>query len=404
MPPESALWVDLVSRFAKHVSIAGFGLVQSPMFEDIGVFQRVGEGTDIVTKEMYDFEDKGGRHLALRPEGTASIVRAYLQHRPQRSPWKVWYVAPNFRYERPQAGRYRQHHQLGVEVLGSADADLDVEVICLQADFYAQLGLKQVRLLLNTMGTSADRARYTTVLGEWLADHYQELPTQDQETARTNPLRVLDSKRAETQDLLTGAPIVLEVISSEAIEHFERVKEGLEAAAVHFEVEPRLVRGLDYYTHSTFEFQALALESAQNAIGGGGRYDALAAALGGPDTPGVGFGSGIERILLAVEAEKILADVSGAPLAFVVDTTGGRHAREVVLEARRSGLQVDRAYDRRSMKSQMKAADRSRAALAVLIGEDEVSTNTATIRNMRGDTPQTSIERSALIEYLRNQQ
>lgn len=403
MPPESAQWVELVARFAQHVANAGFGLVQSPMFEDLGVFLRVGEGTDIVTKEMYDFIDKGGRHLALRPEGTASIVRAYLQHRPQRNPWKAWYVAPNFRYERPQAGRYRQHHQLGVEVLGSPDADLDVEVITLQADFYAQLGLRQVRLLLNSMGTPEDRSNYTTLLGTWLQDHSDQLHPQDLETARTNPMRVLDSKRAETVAALSEAPSVLESLSEYALEHFERVQQGLRAAEVDFDIEPRLVRGLDYYTHSTFEFQALALEGAQNAIGGGGRYDGLASALGGPETPGVGFGSGIERILLALQAEEALQPAEQVPLAFVVDTTGGTHARDLVTQARRAGLFLDRAYDRRSMKSQMKAADRSGAALALIIGEEEAAADNVTVRDLRGPASQMSLERSDLIEYLRKQ-
>jgi histidyl-tRNA synthetase len=401
LPPESRRWSDLVARFAVHVGKAGYGLVLSPMFEDMGVFHRVGEGTDIVTKEMYDFSDKGGNHVALRPEGTASTMRAYLQHRPVGSPWKAWYVGPNFRYERPQAGRYRQHHQLGIEAIGSDDPDLDVEVIALESDFYASLGLSKVELVINSMGTTEDRAAYSATLGRWLDERLDDLDPADRATAATNPMRVLDSKRPVTRDVTDAAPAIADEIAPESRERFERVLEGLDALGIVYRIEPRLVRGLDYYTHTTFEFQARALEGAQNGIGGGGRYDGLAAALGGPPTPGIGFGSGIERILLTCDAEGVFDGAVPASSVFVIDVIDGRAARDLVAEARRAGMSADRAYGGRSMKSQMKAADRSGAAFAVIIAEDEQAAGEVTLRDLRGDADQQRVPRDAIIDHLR---
>ncbi|QGG95160.1 histidine--tRNA ligase [Actinomarinicola tropica] len=401
LPPESDRWAALVATFADHVGRAGYGLVVGPMFEDLAVFQRVGEATDIVTKEMYDFEDKGGRRIALRPEGTASIVRAYVQHRPVGTPWKAWYAAPNFRYERPQAGRYRQHHQLGIEALGSDDPDLDVEVIALQADLYARLGLRQVDLLVNSMGSPADRAAYAAALGRWLEERRDALDPADRPTIATNPMRVLDSKREATRRVTDDAPTILSSLSADTIARFERVREGLDALGIAHRVEPRLVRGLDYYTHTTFEFQATALASAQNAIGGGGRYDGLAEALGGPATPGIGFGSGIERILLACDAEGVFPGPDGAPGTFVVDVVDGTHARDLVADLRRAGLRADRAYGGRSMKAQMKAADRSGAAWAVIVGADEAEADEVTVRDLRGSREQERVPRDAVIDHLR---
>lgn len=401
LAPESGRWAELIARFAQVAERAGYGLVVSPMFEDLEVFQRVGEATDIVTKEMYDFHDKGGRHIALRPEGTASVVRAYVQHRPTEVPWKAWYAAPNFRYERPQAGRYRQHHQLGVEALGSPDPDLDVEVIALQADFYRSLGLSQVDLLINSMGTPADRANYSERLGRWLTERLDDLDPADHDTVASNPMRVLDSKRDATRAVTEQAPTTVELLSADAAAHFERVRSGLADLGIDHRIEPRLVRGLDYYTHTTFEFAALALDSAQNAIGGGGRYDGLAESLGGPPTPGVGFGSGIERILLACDAEGVLAERGGAASVFVVDVVDGTYPRRLSTELRRAGINAGRAFDGRSMKSQMKSADRSGAALAIIVGDDEVAAGEATVRDLRQGGHQDRVSLDDLIEHVR---
>jgi histidyl-tRNA synthetase len=382
LAPDTDRWQALVTTFAELAGLAGFGLLVSPAFEEIGVFQRVGPGTDVVRKEMYDFADKGDRHLALRPEGTASVVRAYVQHRPQ-VPWRSWYVAPMFRYEKPQAGRYRQHHQVGAEVLGSADPDLDVELIGLLWDFYAALGLRRLDVVVNSMGDPEGRQRFAAELRAHLEAHLDALAPEDRDKVAEHPLRVLDSKRPATIEVTSAAPQMLDHLSAEAVAHFERVQAGLRAAQIPFRIEPRLVRGLDYYTHTLFEVQSSALDAAQNAVGGGGRYDGLAEALGGPPTPGVGFGAGIERILLACDAEGVFAATNGGPQVFVIDTTGGEAARDLVLRLRRAGVRAERAYDARSMKAQMKAADRSGATLAAIIGSDEAAAGTVTLRDLR---------------------
>jgi histidyl-tRNA synthetase len=380
LPPESARWARLVALFAGRVGRAGYGLVVSPAFEDIAVFERVGEATDVVRKEMYDFEDKGGRHLALRPEGTASVVRAWVQHRPTL-PFKAWYAAPSFRYERPQAGRYRQHHQLGVEALGSDDPDLDTEVIALAWGLYADVGLSRVRLLLNSLGDATCRPAYLEALRSFLREHQDELCDEHRARIEDNPLRVLDCKREACVRVTADAPRMVDYLCDECAAHFARVKEGLAELGVGFELEPRLVRGLDYYTRTTFEFQAPALESAQNGIGGGGRYDRLAEQLGGPSTPGIGFGIGIERVLLACDAEGVFPAPSATVDVFVVDVTGSA-ALSLVHELRDAGVRADRAFDGRSMKAQFKLADRSGARLAVVVGPQELEDGVVKVRSL----------------------
>jgi len=371
------------------------------MFEEIGVFSRVGEGTDLVRKEMYDFLDKGERRIALRPEGTASIARAWIQHaQGEPKPWKVWYAAPSFRYERPQAGRYRQHHQLGLEAIGTEDADLDVEVITMLHDFYVGLGLKQVTLLINSMGTVEDRRRYIDDVREWLRERSADLDPTDAEKIDDHPMRVLDSKRPVTIAAIVDVPRITDRLSPEGAERFERVKVGLTALGIEFTVEPRLVRGLDYYTHTTFEFVSEALDAAQSTIGGGGRYDGLVESLGGPSTPGIGFGSGIERILLTCDAEGVFETSSTGVDVFVVDTIGGDAARDLTVELRRSGVSADRAFEGRSMKSQMKAADKSGAALVLIVGSDEAESNSVTIRDLRGDTGQETVSRNSVVDVV----
>ena len=403
LPPESQRWQALIARFSAHVERAGYGLAQSPMFEEIGVFSRVGEGTDLVRKEMYDFLDKGERHIALRPEGTASIARAWIQHaQGEAKPWKVWYAAPSFRYERPQAGRYRQHHQLGAEAIGSDDPDLDVEVIALLHDFYVSLGLEQVTLLINSMGTAQDRSRYIEDVRLWLGERIDRLDPKDAEKVAEHPMRVLDSKRPMTIDAIADVPRITDRLSREAADRFERVTSGLDAIGIPFTIEPRLVRGLDYYTHTTFEFVSGALDAAQSTIGGGGRYDGLIESLGGPSTPGIGFGSGIERVLLTCDAEGVFPAPTSTVDVFVVDAAGGTHARDLTIELRRSGISAERAFDSRSMKSQMKSADRSGAAVVCIIGEDEAAAGTVVIRDLRGSTGQEVVDRGAVIDVLSN--
>ncbi len=406
LPPETARWEALISRFASLASNAGYGLVQSPMFEEIGVFQRVGEGTDVVRKEMYDFSDKGGRHIALRPEGTASIVRAFVQHRPT-TPWKAWYAAPNFRYERPQAGRFRQHHQLGLEAIGSPDPDLDIEVLALGWDYLRSLGLTRIRLEVNSMGTRADRAAYVEQLRTWLGGRVDALDPADQDKVHDHPMRVLDSKRPVTCAAVADAPEIGDHLSDSSATHYRRVCDGLDALDIPYVDNPRLVRGLDYYTHTTFEFISEALDAAQSTILGGGRYDGLVEEMGGPPTPGIGFGSGIERVLLACDAEGVFDVAPHAVQVFVVDTTGGHEAMLLTAELRRAGISADRAFDSRSMRAQMKAADRSGAALGVVLGEREIAENVATVRDLRGhqatdapDKAQYPVPRGDLIDEL----
>ena len=399
LPPDSARYAELVARFAGHARRAGFGLVVQPMFEDLGVFQRIGGSTDIVRKEMYDFEDKGGRRIALRPEGTAPVVRAYVEHRPT-PPWKVWYLTPKFRYERPQAGRYRQHHEVGAEALGTEDPDLDVEVVALAWFFYQDLGLARVRLLLNSLGDGQCRPQYRAVLQAYLEERRDQLCDEHRDRIADNPLRVLDCKRPQCKGATAEAPRQIDHLCDDCQAHFDRVVAGLDALGIPHTVETRLVRGMDYYTRTTFEFAAEALESAQNAVGGGGRYDGLAEQLGGPPTPGIGFGLGIERILLACDAEGVFAVPTSRTEAFVVDLVGGEAARDLTAALRAAGVSADRAFDARSMKAQMKQADRSGARLALIVGEDERAAGTVTIRDLRSHDQQ-QVAQTDLVEHVR---
>ncbi len=400
LPPDSGRMRRMVEIFADLVERAGYGLVVPPMFEDIGVFLRLGEATDVVTKELYDFVDRGGRQLALRPEQTASVVRAFVQHKPP-TPWKAWYAGPNFRQERAQRGRYRQFDQVGVEVLGGDDPYLDVEVVALGWRFYQALGLQQVTLLVNSLGDPADRARYTEALQAHFGANLDALSAESQVTLQKNPLRVLDSKRPQDAELVAAAPRIGAFYRDAAAAHFEVVQGGLRVLDIPFTVDDRLVRGLDYYRRTTFEYAGGTLDSAQNALGGGGRYDGLAEDLGGPATPGVGFALGVDRTLLACDDEGVFGAPAATVDVFVVDTTGGREALVICDQLRTAGLRVDRAFENRSMKSQMKAADRSGATVAVLVGSDELAAGTVTVRPLRGGGDQQVLPRPDLTPHLR---
>ncbi|MEP6624957.1 MAG: histidine--tRNA ligase [Acidimicrobiia bacterium] len=400
LPPESGRWVEIVARFAERARRYGYGLAITPMFEHVEVFQRVGEHTDVVAKEMYELTDKGGRRLALRPEGTASVVRAFVQHRPT-PPWKVWYVAPNFRYERAQKGRYRQHWQLGVEALGISDPDIDVEVIALLAGFYADLGLTDVRLLLNSMGDRESRPEFVAALRAHFTTHGAALGEEFLARVETNPLRMLDAKVEEWQDVILSAPQLTEHLSDAAAAHFARVQDGLRALQIDVELAPRLVRGFDYYTSTTFEFQSAALDAAQSAVGGGGRYDGLAEDFGGPPTPGIGFGTGLERIVLALDALDAAVSLPDIDV-FVVDGLDDHAATTMVLlvEAlRAAGFAVDRAYGGRSVKAQWKAADRSGAAVTVMVGRDELARDAVAVKDL-ATGKQIEVGREALVAWL----
>lgn len=386
----------LVSAFADEATNAGFGLVVPPMFEDVGVFTRLGEASDVVSKELYDFEDKGGRRIALRPEQTASVCRMYAQLRPT-TPWKAWYSGPNFRYDKPQKGRYRQFDQVGAEVIGSHDPDVDTELIALASRLFQRIGLGRVRLLLNSLGDKTDRPRYLDALQAHFNADLDALSEQSRATLEVNPLRVLDSKRPPDAELIAAAPLIVDYLSPESEVAFDRVQQGLRSLGIEFELAPRLVRGLDYYTRTTFEFAADGLEAAQNAVGGGGRYDGLVADLGGPEDPGVGFALGVDRTLLALDAEEAFPGPSTEPDVWVVVTTDGLEALTLADELRRSGVKTDRNFDGRSMKAQMKSANRSGAAVAVIVGADEAAEGMVSVRPMRTEGEQVKVPRTDLV-------
>ncbi len=383
LAPDSARWEGLVATFADWAHRYGFSLVITPVFEDVGVFNRgIGEASDVARKEMYVFTDRGERTYALRPEGTAPVVRAFIQHQPT-TPFKAWYFTPAFRYERPQAGRYRQHHQVGVEVLGTDDPALDVEVITLAQRFFEALGLSRFRLLINSMGHAQCRGAYVALLRAHLESHADQLCDDHRATWRENPLRVLDCKDPACVEVTSRGPMLIDHLCEDCRAHFDAVLAGLARLGVASEVSPRLVRGFDYYTRTTFEFVADALDGAQNAIGGGGRYDGLVEQLGGKPTSGIGFGSGVERLLLTMAAEGVPVGVARALEVFVVDTTGEDAAGVLLDRLRRAGVASDRAYDQRSMKAQMKVADRSGARWALLVGPHELAAREVTIRDLR---------------------
>jgi histidyl-tRNA synthetase len=400
LPSGSGPWEVVLTTFARVVEAAGYGLIITPTFEDLSVFQRIGASTDVVRKEMYDFVDKGDRHVALRPEQTASVARAFIQHRPT-TPWKSWYAGSQFRFERPQAGRYREFHQLGIEAFGSADPDLDVEVIALGWEYYRQLGITRVELAVNSLGDGTCRPAYREMLLDYLRSRRDELCDEHRQRLEDNPLRVLDCKKPECRSVVSGAPHQIDHLCDPCASHLARVTEGLETLSIPFTIEPLLVRGLDYYTRTTFEYAGTGLESAQNALGGGGRYDGLVGAMGGPDTPAVGFALGIERILLALEAEDVTPPDPSPLDAFVVDFTGGRWARDLTATLRREGFRVDRSFDARSPKAQFKAADRSGARLAVVVGPDEAASGEAGVKDLQKGGEQVTIPLDRLVDELR---
>ena len=385
MAPDTDRMREFVSVFADEASKAGFGQIIPPMFEDIGVFNRLGSETDVVAKELYDFQDKGDRHIALRPEHTASVCRIFAERRPL-TPWRTWYSGPNFRYDKPQRGRYRQFDQVGAEVIGSNEPDVDTELIALAARFFQRIGLGQVTLLINSLGDPGDRPRYLEALTAYFGDNLADLSEQSQITLKTNPMRVLDSKRREDQAIVASAPILADFLCDEAAQAFDRVQTGLSGLGISFEVAPRLVRGLDYYNRTAFEFVSETLDGAQTALGGGGRYDGLVEALGGPAEPGVGFALGTDRTLLACDAEGVFEAPANGVQVVVVCTSAGTEGLEIADELRRSGIRTVRADGSRSMKGQMKMAGKSGAEVALIVGPDEAEAATVSVRPLSGDS------------------
>ncbi|MDX6268642.1 MAG: histidyl-tRNA synthetase [Frankiales bacterium] len=381
--------------------LAGYGYVETPAFEDTELFARgVGASTDVVTKEMYTFSDRGGRSLTLRPEGTAGVVRAVLEHGLHHGqlPVKVRYAGPMFRAERPQKGRFRQFQQSGVEAIGLTDPALDAEVVALAWEGYRALGLGHVRLLLTSLGDPSCRPAYRDELAAYLAG--LDLDEATRERARINPLRVLDDKRPELQALLADAPLIVDRLCADCKAHHEAVVAGLESLGVPYEPAPRLVRGLDYYMRTTFEFVHDGL-GAQSALGGGGRYDGLSESIGGPPLPGIGWALGIERTLLALEAEGVTIPQDDRLQVFVVPLGSAAKAWAVatVGRLRAQGVAADLAYGDRGLKGAMKAADRSGARWAVVVGDRDLDAGVAQLKDL-SNGEQTAVPLSDLLEKL----
>jgi histidyl-tRNA synthetase len=388
LPPDSERFANVERVGAEVVELAGYRRVITPMFEATDIFTRgVGEATDIVHKEMYTFEDRSGNSLTLRPEGTAPVVRALVTDRlwERGLPVKLYYAAAMFRYERPQKGRYRQHHQLGIEALGSEDPVLDVEVVSTGWNVLRACGLDDVTLLLNSMGHNGDdcRNRYLPALRAFLEQHREELDADCKRRMAQNPLRVFDCKVPRDQEILAGAPLLEDFICDACREHLAAVQSGLKEQGIPYQMAPRLVRGFDYYTRTTFEYRSNALEAAQNAVGGGGRYDGLVEQLGGPTLPGIGFGLGIERIMLAQEAAGVPAPDRALDCYVVpVSAEDKEPAIALVLALRDEGLRADLAYGERSLKTHLKQANRMSVRTVAIVGAEDRAAGTYTLRNM----------------------
>jgi histidyl-tRNA synthetase len=401
LPSEQPLWQWVTAQMEEVCSLYGYRRVDTPGIEDTELIVRTsGGGSDVVQKETYTFEDRGGRSLTLRPEATAPICRAYVQHGMHREPQpqKLYTTGPMWRYDRPQKGRYREHWQLSVEAIGTDDPAIDAEVIQLYADLLRRLGVTEYTLELNSIGDRNCRPAYVERLAAWLDEHDAELDDEARSKRATTPLRVFDVKSDRVQAVLAGAPKIGESLCDECREHFARVRAFLDAYGVAYELQPTLVRGLDYYTRTTFEFKDEAI-GAKDTICGGGRYDGLIEEIGGPATPGIGFGMGIERLLLAADAEGVFPGPASAVDVWVVDTTGGAAAVALTHELRAAGISADRSFDGRSMKSQFKSADRSGARLALVVGNDELAAATVTLRDLRGGEQET-VGRADVVEHV----
>ncbi|WP_310725697.1 histidine--tRNA ligase [Streptomyces sp. N2A] len=403
IPPQSATYLAVREAIAAPLKNSGYGYIETPGFENVELFARgVGESTDIVTKEMYAFETKGGDRIALRPEGTASVLRAALEanlHKAGNLPVKLWYSGSYYRYERPQKGRYRHFSQVGAEAIGAEDPALDAELIILADQAYRSLGLRDFRILLNSLGDKECRPVYRAALQDFLRG--LELDEDTRRRVDINPLRVLDDKRDAVQKQLTGAPMLRDYLCEACKAYHEQVRELLTAAGVAFEDDEKLVRGLDYYTRTTFEFVHDGLGS-QSAVGGGGRYDGLSEMIGGPALPSVGWALGVDRTVLALEAEGITLDIPAATAVYAVPL--GEEARRVlfgvVTELRRAGVATDFAYGGKGLKNAMKSANRSGARLALVAGERDLAEGVVQLKDLESGE-QTPVAVDAVTEEVR---
>jgi histidyl-tRNA synthetase len=405
LPADSGKW-QTVERIAREVAeLYRFKEIRTPIFEFTDLFHRgVGETTDIVSKETYTFTDRGNRSLTLRPEGTAGVVRAAIESgalNDQGARLKVFYIGPNFRYEKPQKGRYHQHHQFGVEAFGVADGDQDAECIALQMEFYRRCGVKDLALRINSLGDAESKQNYRDALVKFLSPVAGQLSEDSQRRMQSNPLRILDSKDERDLRLIEGAPPSSAFLSEASAKHFARVQTLLNEAGVIYTVDGALVRGFDYYTGVVWEVTAAGLGS-QSAIGGGGRYDNLVENLGGRPTPGVGFGSGLERLLIALEEQGIALPSSSKPLVWLM--SHGDAARDanwkLLLELRANGIAADMDLTGRAMKKQFSMAEKEGAAYSLVTGEDELKNNTVVFKNF-ATRDQTTIPRSEAVSRIK---
>ena len=403
LPPASDRLEALRAEATRLAGTFGFRPVETPTFEHTDLFVRgVGETTDVVTKEMYTFEDKGGRSLTLRPEGTAPVVRAYLNARQELpTPFKAYYVVPMFRHERPQAGRMRQHTQFGVEIIGTAAPDADVEVIAVGDRYLRGRGLSRFELRVNSIGDDRCRPAYREALLGFLEERVERLCDEHRERWRNNPLRVLDCKRPECRSATEDAPRTLDHLCDECAAHFASVQEGLRDEGVAFEIDHRLVRGLDYYTRTAFEFVSEVLGPTQSTLCGGGRYDGLAEAIGGQPTPGIGFGLGLERLLIAMDEEGVAPpSPAGGVFVVAIGAEARREGRSLARSLREEGIRAEWSLEERPLKAQLKMADRSGTAYAAILGERELQEGVVTMRRL-SDGEQESVKPSEVGSWTR---
>ena len=406
LPDTVGHWTYVEEKIRKICKHYGFHELRTPIFEHTELFQRgIGEGTDVVDKEMYTFTDRGSRSITLRPENTASAVRAYLQNKlyGDNSLVKLFYMGSMFRYDRPQAGRMREFHQFGVESIGAESPLSDAEIIMLAVDFLQSLGMKDLSLSLNSVGCPRCRPKYRKALKAYFREHLGELCKDCNDRFERSPLRILDCKIDADKPFMAGAPKITDCLCDECKDHFERVKKLLTEAGIDFVLDPRLVRGLDYYTKTAFEIKYLPL-GAQSAVAGGGRYDGLIEEMGGKPTPAVGFATGLERVLLALEKQNLLPENTPAEDAFVVAL--GDVAKEpafcLLAKLRRAGLIASMDFAGRSMKAQMKQANKMHARFALILGEDEVKEGTVMMKDMVA-SKQEKVPLAEIIETINNQ-
>lgn len=387
LPEEQAYWRYVEKKAVVLCTLYGYQRLETPVFEDFHLFVRsIGEETDIVTKEMYTFKDKGGKKLTLRPEGTAPVCRAYLEHGlynlPQ--PVKLYYLATIFRYERPQAGRYRQHHQFGFEAIGDADPALDAEVIDMVRQFYSSLGLTQLSFKLNSIGCRLCRPKYIKALKEYYSGHISSLCADCQIRLERNPLRLLDCKKQSCLRVAEAAPKSTDYLCPQCQKHFEKVQEYLAILEIPFQLDHKLVRGLDYYTRTVFEVQPPIEAGAQTALGGGGRYDDLIEELGGKPTPAVGFATGLERIIANLAEQGISPPALPRARVFIayIGNETKKEAIKIASNLRQAGIPVIAAIGDRSLKAQLRQANNLDCRYAIIIGTEEIKKQTVTLRNM----------------------